>query len=83
MNEGKNPDDKWGWWGPENYGGRFYVARHLAAGQVVYHRSKPCNYGPRGRIVTYRTIEAAQRKADALNDQLVEREALHDVSRPH
>lgn len=28
-------------------------------------------------------IEAAQRKADDLNDQLVEQEALLDASRPH
>lgn len=81
MTEGKSPDDKRGWWYPQCYGDRFYVERFIGS-QVVLHRSKPSKHGPRGRIVTYGTIEAAQRKADGLNDQLVEQEALLDATRP-
>jgi hypothetical protein len=32
-----------------------------------FHRPQPCNYGPRGRAVAYRSLANAQRKADELN----------------
>ncbi|MBL3752924.1 hypothetical protein [Mycobacteroides abscessus] len=81
MTEGKSPDDKRGWWYPQSYGDRFYVERFIGS-QLVLHRSKPSRHVPRGRIVTYGTSEAAQQKADDLNDQLVEQEALLDATRP-
>lgn len=80
MTEGKSPDDKRGWWYPQGHGDRFYVERFIGS-RVVLHRSKPSKHGPRGRLVTYGTIEAAQRKADELNDQLVEQEALLAATR--
>ena len=52
----------------ESYGRSFYLTRHHH-GSKVYHRSEPCNYAPRGRIVSYRTELAAQRTADKLNRQ--------------
>lgn len=32
-----------------------------------FHRTQPCNYGPRGRAVAYRSLAGAQRKANELN----------------
>ncbi len=55
-------------WEVESHGRSFYVARSHHGGKV-YHRSEPCNYAPRGRIVSYRTELTAQRAADNLNRQ--------------
>nr|AVN58524.1 hypothetical protein B5P44_p00229 [Mycolicibacterium sp. CBMA 213] len=62
----QNSDCPGGGWEVESHGRSFYVTRNHH-GSKVYHRSEPCNYAPRGRIVSYRTELAAQRASDELN----------------
>lgn len=71
MTELSDPNDKRGWWETERSARGFYVTRELH-GHKEYHRSEACNYGPRGRIISYRTEQAAQHKVDELNDRFID-----------
>ena len=47
--------------------GRTWCVTRVKQGVLEYLKTAPCNYGPRGRIITFRSESAAQRRADALN----------------
>lgn len=58
-------------WKAERWGRTWYVTR-VDRGVLEYLKTAPCN-GSKGRIITFRSESAAQRRADALNENLAER----------